>query len=364
MRRRLAHLLIFVGAIASPIWAGPILSIVDLGTLPGGLTGAAINSKGQVAGYGIDANGNLQAFASSTGIITPASANSASAHGINGNGQVAGTINVGVTSQAVLWVNGAAQQLGGLGGADSFGLAVNDRGQAVGMATTTEGTGRAVLFSDGNVLDVAPPGSAWSSAYAINSSGAVAGYSMDPLMNYRAFIWTAGSGAVQLGAMGGSNSYASGVNDANQVVGHSTVASGFTHAFIWDGTLGFRDLGTLGGLNSYGYGINNSGSVVGYSNTAGGDPHAFVYISGILFDLNSLLKDAGGWTLTHAYAINDAGQITGVGTLDGVAHAFRLDPLATGGLNSAEGAVPEPGTFVLVLAGGGFAFVLRRRFGS
>lgn len=90
-----------------------------------------------------------------------------------------------------------------------------------------------------------------------------------------------------------------------------------------------------------GKGINASGQLVGYSTTTGDvSDDAFVYdaVHGMV-DLNSLIDPLSGWDLLYAFAINDNGQITGQGIIDGDRHAFLLTP------------VPEPSTLVLGCAG-------------
>jgi probable HAF family extracellular repeat protein len=96
------------------------------------------------------------------------------------------------------------------------------------------------------------------------------------------------------------------------------------------------DLGTLGGSFSEGRGINASGQVTGWSSTADGGTGAFLWDGISMFNLNDLIAPGSGWILGQGLAINDAGQITGSGTIGDESHAFLLTPVTV-----VE--VPEPG---------------------
>jgi probable HAF family extracellular repeat protein len=352
----------FGGAVA---FSGTILTIQDLGTLGGtNVAAAGINRFGQVAGYGTDANGVLHAFAGlgTAGDISAPWGNGSSARTLNDLGAVAGNVFVGGSSQAVVWTNGVAQPIGGLGGPDSYATGINNNQQVTGMATDSAGAGRAVVYSGGTVQDLGVQGY-WSSGYGINDMGVVAGYALDSSFHFQAFTWDPNQGVTWLGGLTNGGSYAFSINNFGEIAGHSAAADGYYHAVVWDES-GLTDLGTLNGGSSFAYSINANGQVVGYAEVEGGGTHAFLYSGGVLFDLNSLVSNLTGWELTKAFGINDNGQIVGTGVLNGVEHAFRLDPALTTSYRGAAVApaldllsTPEPGTNLLI-AGGLLALAL------
>ena len=71
----------------------------------------------------------------------------------------------------------------------------------------------------------------------------------------------------------------------------------------------------------YARGINNRGEVVG---VVADGPFIWDSVAGMR-NLNDLLDSSGdGWVLTHAYDINDRGQIVGFGSNpDGYTHGFQ-----------------------------------------
>jgi probable HAF family extracellular repeat protein len=46
-------------------------------------------------------------------------------------------------------------------------------------------------------------------------------------------------------------------------------------------------------------------------------------------DLNNLIPPKSGWVLEYAASINNRGQITGSGTINGETHAFLLTPISS-----------------------------------
>jgi len=307
--------------------------VTDLGVLSGDVStaGRAISPSGQVVG---DAENNLQAFFWSTaqglrGLPHLQGGGYSVAMGINASGLIAGysTYNELESEHAVLWINGRIQDLGTLpGGDDSWANAINASSQVVGASNSSKTQPNAFLWSKGKGmfdLGVLPKGF-YSEAFGVNSSGQVVGMSNTVGGNWHAFSWSKSTGMKDLGTLDSGKSTgatANAINDSGQIVGTSSCGSSCTHAALWTST-GIQDLGTLPGSSiSAANGINNLGQVVGES---GG---AFIWSEATgIQDLNDLIPAGSGWTLTWAFAINDGGQITGQGEINGQTHAYLLTP--------------------------------------
>jgi probable HAF family extracellular repeat protein len=235
------------------------------------------------------------------------------------------------------------------GGAVSQGQGINLLGQVAGYARFANYNAHGFLWTKKNGLKdlgAIPPASNFSVGQAINFFGEVAGYSdYGALLQEHAVLWSKGK-IIDLGTLpGGRISTAYGINDRGQITGFSDSGSNSPHAVLWEKGQAARDLGTLpGGYYSQGLAINFEGSVAGFSNATGGQWHGALWtksqsvqelpdLTGAssasangMQDLNSLIDSNSGWQLTSANAINDLGQITGEGTINGQTHAFLLTP--------------------------------------
>ncbi|HEY4310002.1 MAG TPA: dockerin type I domain-containing protein [Pirellulales bacterium] len=322
-------------------------SIVN--TLLLGLVVASLPSVGRAAGYYVtDLGADVQP------------------NGINASGEIAGSSN----DQAI-WYDGTPHYLTGSGGE---GLGINDKGQVVGIdlslgkaffydGTTTQtlwnggafainnngqilGTGNTANryipgdgpfiynVSDGSQQDISSilPSSGYG--FALNDTGQVAGYATNN-GDWQAYLYDGAS--LNFLPIFPGEPPAIGINNSGWVVS-SKRQSDFDNAVLWDGT-SVHGLGNLGGHLTQAYDVNNPGQVVGTSDTIGyGNEHAFLYQGNAMIDLNSVLTENSGWLLTQGTAINDKGQIAGLGTLNGQSHGVLLTPVIPGDVN-ADGIV-------------------------
>ncbi len=259
---------------------------------------------------------------------------------------------------------------------------LNDRGTIVGSADTSTPdpyspncitdcfVGHAFESRDGVLTDLGSlPGLNTSFAIEINRDGLIIGISenggVDPMTGFpeiTSVLWKNGE-IVNLGTLGGTQSFALTVNDRGQVVGGAlnttpdafassfdSLAFGFPgttemHAFLWEKGL-MQDLGTLGGPDSEAFFVNERGQVTGISYTGSAanpvtsfpteDP--FLWESGRMLDLGSL-----GGTFGYPTHLNHRGQVAGTSNLTGdqTHHPFLwtapgpMQDLGTLGGNSA-----------------------------
>ncbi len=179
------------------------------------------------------------------------------------------------------------------------------------------------------------PKAQFTAGLDLNDNNEIVGESVftySPTFTSHAFSWTAGTGMKDLGTLaGGVTSIANSINATGVIVGQSdgTSTGGHWHAVMWDTAKKILDLGTIAGGNySIAFAINDSSEVVGYGNLSNNAAHAMIWTSaGGMKDLNSLIPASSGWVLINANAINNLGQITGYGLINGRNHAFLLTPV-------------------------------------
>jgi probable HAF family extracellular repeat protein len=314
-----------------------------------------LNASGQVVGQSIafDADGEFsqgRAFlwqggsSNNLGAITPE--DDSNALDINDSGQIVGWSG----SEAALFSGGTITSLGKLsGGTGSGAYAINNSGLIVGSADDANGNNFAVTFSGGSASIIPISGAQYSFAQSVSNGGHIAGEWSGSATgaNMRAFVSLNGV-VTTFGVLpGGNRSTATDVNDSGIIAGYGT-ATGGERGFFSSGT-DLVSIGVISGFtSSRAFGINNAGVVVG-SVSAPGQQRAAIFTNGQLQLLSNLLSPGqGDWTLLYASAINDAGQIAGVGRLNGELVGFRMTP------------VPEPFTMT-VLAAGLAGLAARRR---
>jgi probable HAF family extracellular repeat protein len=195
-------------------------------------------------------------------------------------------------------------------------------GQIVGYAGTSSPGYHAFLWQDGMMNDLDPLAGGASKADAINDAGQVVGYSTVGNVQH-AVLWQDG-GIIDLGTLpGDDNSEATAINNLGHIVGWSADFDLTQFRAV------FPD-GGVGPPDSIATGINDSDQVVGYTHfLAGGtEQRAFIYADGVLTDLNTLIPPGPGLILTTAQAINNNGQIVGIGlnTVENHWRGYLLTP--------------------------------------
>jgi probable HAF family extracellular repeat protein len=198
---------------------------------------------------------------------------------------------------------------------------VNDAGHAVGSFWTDENRDHdwaddrhAFLWRDGVLIDLGTLGGAESYAVALNEHDWVVGAAQidddadqDGEQDFHAFLWRDGS-MTDLGTLGGVNSSATDINENGAVVGSSNAPlvgpAGRSRAFLWHGSV-LRDLGA--GDGSSAAAINDAGQVAGTYQSSRNQFHAYLWTdSAGMQDLGTL-----GGQNSSAADINSAGQVVG-----------------------------------------------------
>jgi len=321
-------------------------TITDLGTLGGtNSMGTHINNLGQVVGTSCLPNGVLHTFfydGATVRDLGSLDGHDTVAYDINDKSQIVGISYVsqdqGIYEHAFLWENETMHDLNINTWQMSSASGINNSSQIVGVAVLKESGLHPVFWTENTIGEF---NQIIGDFGGINNQGQLIGsYYLGGDRTHAFFaenntLWN-------LGTLGGKDSIAQAINNEGQVIGYSYILSDdeTQHPFLWDKNSGMQDLGfPVGCTTAVACGINDLGQVVGYAGNQKDDPYAdpycgFLYENGNNLNLNTLIDPNSGWTLQTASDINNLGQITGYGDLDGLQHAFLLTP------------VPEPVTFI------------------
>jgi probable HAF family extracellular repeat protein len=245
-------------------------------------------------------------------------------------------------SHALQWHDGSSTDLGALAeGWSSAAGWINNAGEIVGVSQNgviDPAIGfpeeRAVLWRDGQMIDLGTLGGNQSSAAAINNHGQIAGLALnstpDPFSIYdllfygsangtqtRAVLWEKNGAVQDLGTLGGPDAFAAFVNDRGQVAGWSytnsipNASTGLPtfHPFVWEKGKGMKDLGTLGGTVAQAVNAMKQHGQVAGSTTLAGDVahHPFLWDAKRLIDLGTFGGPNG-----EADWVNEVGDVVGI----------------------------------------------------
>ena len=338
MKRDVVGVFACAFALAVPtLSAAADYNVVGLGALGGSSSiAAAISSNGLVTGYATI--GGQQHIFLYDGSMHDLGIGTAS--GVNASGMVVGTNSSG---DAFLY-DGTMHDLGA--GTSAYGI--NNSGQIA--LVPNNGQGEIYQNGTSTPLPLMPGGMYFVVPYAINASGQAAGFGDDAVGfqqgNYFYAFFFDGTTTHDIGTHGETleddvlyTSTGYGINGLGHVVGTDTAFGDTYNGFLYMGGVEHN----ISGITPAG--INDSDVVVGISASGA----AIYTLGGGLVNLDTLIDPLSGWHLTEATAINDAGQIVGVGSFQGgPAQAVLLNP------------VPEPASFLLA-ALASLSFLVRFR---
>jgi probable HAF family extracellular repeat protein len=267
----------------SGLWEGPG-KVLPLPGLPASTDTIVfgLNDLDQCVGISNDPSGVDHAVLWNKGVVQalgelPGDVGSAALY-LNNYGVVVGFSGSpgGTVLHAVVWVDGLILYLPPLNPADTYSqcMSINDRNEVVGYAGTDANHFHGVLWANGKATDLGGLGGAISFPYAINATGLIVGQVQTSATNFDSFVpvlWKNGA-VINLGNYG-SDAYgvALSINKSGQIVGASgpSVFDTFTtHALLWEqgAVINLQDQipANSGWVLLAATGINDKGQIAGF----------------------------------------------------------------------------------------------------
>lgn len=201
------------------------------------------------------------------------------------------------------------EELGSLGGNDSYALGLNDQGQVVGKSTLANGETHAFLYSNATMTDLGTLGGKESSANLINNGGQIAGISTEAGESSQSAFQVVGGVmkrlALNVSTTDGSVLAMTGMNDNGEIVGYTKKPSAgkvLSRSFRVQGDA----LKVLPAEFPMAVDIANNGKILGVQTGQAG-PRVAIYYRGQI-TVPAGLKNIAA----TPNAMNERGQIVGV----------------------------------------------------
>jgi probable HAF family extracellular repeat protein len=316
-------------ALAAPAGAASY-RVIDLGTLGGGSSGATdVNNAGAVVGWSRTASGRVHAVVWRAGHMTDIGTLGgprSRATSISNTFAVVGTSTptAGGAPHAFLWrANQGAMHNLGL----PLPVRIGDSGAIVGNATNAAGESVAAYRTQHGWIRLPLNGFDGSHGEDVNDAGTAVGTLFDDPHGSAPFMYANGVLTVLPSVPTAAETSADAISDTGQIAGQTFDPLGIV---LWDGT-SWHPVATPGLVEPEIHDMNDCAQIVGAHHPVQFFiPHAFLIAHGTAVDLNSQIPSGSGWRLGVATAINDAGEIVGVGRHHGRQHAFLLEPTGAG----------------------------------